>query len=799
MDYAVYTYGGGEVFYGVFNAVSSLVNSHSGKLYTPLIRLAALVGGFGAICGALWRQNPLIFLKDWLLPFYIILTLLFAPTASVMVIDSISKTSQKIDNIPWGLAGFAGTVSMVGHAITRTMEEVFSLPEDMTYQKTGTLFASRLMQNAKALTIINEDTRENMREFVGHCVVYDALLGSKYSLNDLKNSDNIWALVSQKASPARSFIYREPKQGKSLRPKPQIITCKEGVEKFNALFEKEIQNSVALLAKRLLGGGQTMMDNTLMRSELLRHLPTAYGYLLKSSKNAEEIVKQQMMMHAVVDGIEYKSTSLGNPPNFAAKRAYLQQRSTYQTLGEMAADNLPIMKNVIEALAYAAFLFVIPLTLLPQGWSVLSSWAGIVIWLQMWAPLYAVLNFVMNVTARAKNLSFLGISSEEGLTLANASGLYNLNADMSAMAGYLSMSIPFIAYALVKGGVGSFVHLASHLSNVSQGAASQAATEATTGNYSFGNISMGNQHLNTIQAHQTNMSASYQAGGFRQSDGKVEQITSAQGDMILNVASSQLPSTITSTESDTNMLSRQASLAATAAESQSLAASKSEAEANRLIQDLSLSQSRGTSASSALSSAENAHYSKSFDTMKNIVENFSSSHGLSDSQSSQILASVKAGMPFKEVAKTLIGIDVGVGWNGSSDAKRQEVYDHAKNITQQSDYKEALSTGISYIKDNRFGDQDEASKRNSESINANLERSQQYREEANASFQKAQIFNEAAAWSRQNSMTRTHILNDEYIAWLQGQSDHDSGAPLGKEGAIEIIKNQPDTNRFIRA
>src|SRR6202012_2809932 len=223
-------------------------------------------------------------------------------------------------------------------------------------------------------------------------------------------------------------------------------------------------NTTADLFGRKIFGKNALIDP---RAELLKHLPLAYGFLTNSAQAAENIIKQNIMIHAVVDGIEQKSVALGNTPNFAARRAYLQQRSTYETLGAMAAETLPTMKAVLESIAYGAFIFVIPLALLPFGYRFLFAWGQVLLWLQMWAPLYAILNYIMTLAARSKTLSVLSMSNDAGVTLATSVGVANVNADIAAMAGYLAMSIPFLSIALVKG-VGSFVHLASHLGNVSQ-------------------------------------------------------------------------------------------------------------------------------------------------------------------------------------------------------------------------------------------------------------------------------------------------------------------------------------------
>ena len=73
-----------------------------------------------------------------------------------------------------------------------------------------------------------------------------------------------------------------------------------------------------------------------------------------------------------------------------------------ETLGTMAGELLPRMKAVLEAIAYACFLFIIPMALLPFGYQFLLRWVQILLWLQMWAPLYAILNYIMTVAARSK-------------------------------------------------------------------------------------------------------------------------------------------------------------------------------------------------------------------------------------------------------------------------------------------------------------------------------------------------------------------------------------------------------------
>jgi conjugal transfer mating pair stabilization protein TraG len=568
----------------------------------------------------------------------IFMNVLFVPTTSVWIHDPITHYHQKVDNVPHGLAAFASYTSKIGYHITEEVEKVFTLPDDLRYQKSGSLFASNIMQKAKSFHITNADLEENMRSFVGQCVLYDAMLGRKYTIDDLRNTDDIWGLISENPSPVRSFLWRDPKEGDAPRGRPDIISCAEGVAKINHLWALELDRSANLFGKKIFGKNGLVNP----KAELLKYLPIAYAQLGNIAKDASEIIKQQMMIYAVVEGVESNSTALGNAPNFAARRAYLQQRTTYETLGAMAGETLPIMKAVLEAIVYSFFLFVIPLSLLPSGYKYLMTWGQSLLWLQMWAPLYAVLNYIMTMAARSKTLDALSISNEAGVTIASSIGLANMNADITAMAGYLAMSIPFLSLALVKG-VGSFVHMASHLGNVSQGAASMAANEVTSGNLSFGNVSQGNSQISNSSMLNHSNAASYKGSSAHIQDGRSEITTMADGSQVLNVGSSNLPVSLNVAESQSAQLSQMASQSTQKAmnlsESSAQNLSNSARSAVSLSESLSKLESAGNSASLGISTEQ----SKAIHHGANLTREFSKQNGIEEGKSAQMLASASFG------------------------------------------------------------------------------------------------------------------------------------------------------------
>src|SRR3989338_5985101 len=179
MTYDIYTFGGGEILNGVFNAVAMCLNGQNGSLFAAFKHLGLILGTFWAFVLAIGGDQVRV-MTHWILPMVVLTNILFVPTATVWIHDPVTKYHQKVDHVPYGLAAFAGHISKIGYEVTKQVEKTFSLPEDLRYQKSGFLFASDILQKAKSFHITNAELSDNMREFVGQCIMYDAMLGRKY-------------------------------------------------------------------------------------------------------------------------------------------------------------------------------------------------------------------------------------------------------------------------------------------------------------------------------------------------------------------------------------------------------------------------------------------------------------------------------------------------------------------------------------------------------------------------------------------------------------------------------------------
>ncbi|MBN9344498.1 MAG: conjugal transfer protein TraG N-terminal domain-containing protein [Holosporales bacterium] len=802
METTIYTLGGGEIFSLIFNGIASLISGaegHKGIFFNPFVRIGALTGLLIALTQTLWRDQMEI-IRSFFMPFIIMLFVILTPTTTVHIIDKlVGRKEYVVAHVPFGLGFVAGLFSQIGQEITEKIEQVFSLPDDIKYHKTGAVFASNLIKNARIFHIVDENVAENMRGFVTQCVAYDAMLGRKYTFQDLKNTDDIWTLVTSNPSPVRAFLWQE------VGKKSEIVTCKVGAEKLSTLFGKEIDKSADFFGKRFFGAGNKSSIN--YKAEIFKYLPLSFGYLTDSAKNAEELIKQQIMIHSVLEGIENKSVSLGNASNPAIAKAYLQQRNNNKALGEIAADTLPVMKILFEAIIYVAFLIVFPLVLMPWGWKIFKTWLGLVVWIHCWAPLYAVLNMIVTVYGRAHSFSLSALENGHGITIANSVGLINFHADLSAMAGWAAMSIPFLAAGLVKGGVSSFNNLATHLGGVSQSVAAKAGDELTSGNYSLGNVSLGTVQANNTSMNQHMLSGSWHSGAFTQSDGRIQEITTAEGAQIMDEKISSLASNMNISESMQSMFQRQAARSETAAHNSMVASSQQEAKAYRDMIDLARHQATNKNIATGYSSSTSTSMSKSLARIHDKTNTFAKNNNMTYEQASQLLAEASLGIA-GSVGLNLAGKRNGVLSGGinaslallgkgdiSSRSTRSENYQKAENYVQQENLRDDFNTVKQAVKDQRASINDDVGMRYAEGISSSLDKAEQYRTEASASLARSKSFTESSTVASQQQWTISDTLNQEYLEWLREQSYMGTPEAMGSHQAKHIALNDPIMNR----
>jgi len=531
--YEVFTQGGGAYLVDIFNAVAAL---SSGSAFANLIRVTVAFSllwlMFQTAFGGSWMANV-----KWYAAFLAIYLALFTPRVDVHVTDRLTPAlpAATIANVPYGLAAFASMTSDIGDGLTRLSEATFSLPTDLRYQETGMLFGTRLMKEATKWQITDSRYAGNMTRFVQQCVFYGILLG-QIDLDTLKTSDDLWATIEATAgSPLRHFEYRSV-LGVGGGEQRDIVSCETGVGLLRSQWPQELDRAGSIFGARLFPG----VPAATARAELLSRLPIAHEYLIGASRDAGAIMQQQMLINAFDAAAKGWAQELGNSAaleGYMRARADLQTEAVYTTTGLQAEKWVPILKIVFEALYYGAFPIALIMMLTPIGLTVLRGYFSGFVWLQSWGPLYAILHRIMMGEVANKATSIVGATpggpsgmDGYGIAMVTQLGVRAIVQDTSAMAGYLSMSVPFLALGLMFG-ANRFAHLATSMLAPTQRAAGTAAEEGTSGNINLANTSLDNHSFHTLRGNSQQTNALIDSGmvSRRMDDGAMNTRTPGFG------------------------------------------------------------------------------------------------------------------------------------------------------------------------------------------------------------------------------------------------------------------------------
>ncbi len=793
--YELFTLGGGTYLVDLLNAVAAIT---SGGAYVTLAQLAG-VGGLGWVLfrtafGGSWKDNA-----KWMLLFVTVWGAMIVPKATVRVVDRLAPALAPavVANVPIGLALFASLTSQVGDGLTRLTEQAFTLPDDLAYQRHGLIFGARLAAATTRLEITATVFARNIRNYARQCVFHALLLGH-ISADDLRESTDIWGLVtaggtpSAGASPARMFEFatRQAAVGTGATPiAREIVTCQAGAGRLNAQWNAEIARAGTIFGRRIFPGSRT---EALARAELLAALPAAHDFLIGASRSAGEIMRQQMVLNAVHDAGEQWAAEAGNAAALQActeARAEAQTVSAYRAIGRQAETWVPLLKIVFECLYIGAFPMAVLLMLTPAGTAIFRSYVTGLIWLQSWGPLYAVLHRIsMGEAAERMSAAASMPGGDIGISLVAQAGIRAVGSDVAVMSGYLSMSVPFLAAALAYG-LSKATVLATSVLAVGQDAASSAAHESTTGNLSLANTGYDTHRFATLEGRRIRTSAHVDTDRYTgYAPAGAAMTVTGDGTVVADAgaATSRIPaagvrlseSLATSHETraaEARTLSRHWS--AEAGEARNAAVTDATAMIDRYSHDVST----GTAHARGVSESE----SSQAQALESHHEKLAEIGGITKDQAAVLTGQARVGGGWDFIVKA--GADGSVMWRGQtieSDAwNRIKEYDRQHGVTetwsQVADASKRYST--------QTGDSEMASM--DESLSANLTRMRTFQERASLSRQESESWSEQAAQVRSDAQAIGRDLGQPFFAWLSERKGTD-GRALGAAGAMRIASPQ---------
>ena len=789
--FELFTLGGGTYLVDLLNAVAAVTG---GGAYVMLAQIAGVAGLawvlFRTAFGGSWKDNA-----KWVLLFVAVWGAMIVPKATVRVVDRLDPALAPavVANVPVGLALFASVTSQVGDGLTRLTEQAFTLPDDLRYQRHGLIFGARLAAKATRLEVTDAVFARNLRNYARQCVFHALLLGH-VSADDLRESTDLWSLVtatgtpSAGASPARmmEFATRQAASGTGATTVDRtVVTCRDAAGRLNAQWTAEMNRAGTVFGRRIFPDART---DALARAELLAALPAAHDFLIGASRSAADIMRQQMVLNAVHDAGEQWAAEAGNA---AALRAYTEARaeaqtvSAYRAIGRQAETWVPLLRIVFECLYIGAFPMAVLLMLTPAGATIFRSYVTGLIWLQSWGPLYAILHRIsMGEAAERMSAAAMMPGGDVGISLVAQAGIRAVASDVAVMSGYLSMSVPFLAAALAYG-LSKATVLATSVLAVGQDAASSAAHEGTTGNISLASTSTDVHRYATLEGRQIRTSAHVDADrhvGY--TPGGALFTVTGDGTAVADVspATSRIPAagirfSDTLASAWESRAAHASGLARHWSSEAGHATNAAVTDATQLMERYAHDVSTGEAYARGVTESESAQAQ----TLESHMEKLAETAGISKDQAMTLTGEASIGGGWEKVVT--LGAEGSATWRGQT--IESEEWSQAKDYAREHQLTDLWSrvSEASRRWSTQTGDSEAASL--DESLSANLTRMRSYSERASVARQESETLTEQAARVRSEAQAIDRELGQPFFAWLAEQPGAD-GRPVGEAGAMRL-------------
>ena len=627
MDYYAYWNGG-----QIRDLFEALVSICSGSSYEGLLKTAVLAGFLVTLTGALLKWQGLAS-KVYLFAAVLFYSVMLVPKVDVAIHDERSADVYVVSNVPFGVGFFASATSKIGHFLTESFETAFSLPDAERFSKFGLVYPQRALNSLLAAGPVTPEGRALTDRVIADCIGPE-LLDHPDKAAELSHSGDIWATISADGwiNPARSSVSSDG----------TVQRCDQALQSLDQHL-----NTVELdfLSKRL---GTVLVPERIDPADVIRRtLPQSEALLLGVSRSLEQSLKHSVILTALPRGMASIAAQAGAPLDLAAKysasQANLTSEINYRTLARLAEHSLPKIRNCVEFIVIAAF----PLMLLlmvaagSAAGAVFRSFFVLLIWFQLWAPLFSVANYLMiSVDANPMNR----IAAEfGGSTLLAAGIIRETGATSQAIAGSIMLLIPVIAFALAKGSDMAFVSIATGLMAPAQGASSGASAQAAAGNFNAGNVSMGNTSMNSASANKSDLSSSWNNPYASKSQTAYGSVTRDETGTVTGMARTSIDLGVTSsgalTHSRTTGTASSAATTLTASESQALSLSSAATSSNAVSREFARAMSQGLS--ERLSAGQSTAGSSSSSYSKSTGESSTVSRGLSNSENLSFTSGAK--------------------------------------------------------------------------------------------------------------------------------------------------------------
>lgn len=479
----IYTPSAGDVFRDALNALAMLTPSST---YSSLTQIMIIASVFAAMWVYVAKQDIKTF-QQWFVQYFLIVAVLLGVKEPVEIIDMSNESKPyNVSNVPFGVALPAFFIGGAGYAITKGFAQVFHMPNDLDYNRSGMIFGSRIWTAATQTNFSSDaDLSFDLTNYVTQCFFKSKMLVTrKISSGDLRDSKKLQNLLFKNPSKIYRIITHDGRN----------ISCKDAAAELNQRVNAATMPALSKLALKLNAGTGADAGRILQKS---------HEYYTGSSQSAANILTQNMLIneirHAQTNALA-QTGSVGHLLNIANTASLQKMRMAEANDFWLGEYQLPQLMSSLWIMAICMFPLVALISLFPGCTKVYMYYIYSLSYLWLWPPLFVVIHFMVSSQA-SSTINLLTGGGEGGITLSNIDLVRSIHSDWALNAGRLINIVPLLAIGLVKGLTSVFNFASQSIMGLVQSTSMSEAQSLTQGNISMGNYSGWNANYDTLNAH----------------------------------------------------------------------------------------------------------------------------------------------------------------------------------------------------------------------------------------------------------------------------------------------------------
>jgi len=532
--WTVYAFGNAQ---SVADAFRALTNFSASGTFQSIVSMVAVLGVLGV--GLSGGFNPAMARRfiGYVVSVFLVCYILFGVSnggplvVNVEVIDSVDMTWKAPVTVPAVVGIPASIISTTGYKITQAIEASFAIPTGLKMTQ-GAPFnlAAAMVADASQARITDPNLASSLAYYVQDCFTIGVAQGALQATT-LVNSTNFLKDIQYNSQSimVNTLLPADPTTPGGTA---DIVTCADGWDRINKAVNAQGSYAADFLKNASAWSKTPALSVVNAAADTTAQWATNNGIT-----DGGSLVKQAAILSAFRGAYAQAAAQTGNSDfltGVAMSQAVESQRTSWIVGAEIFNKTMGYVFAILQVFVYALTPLVLCAALVPGlGLALLKNFSQILLWLAIWQPMLAIVNFIVISMQQADLGGILSSGgSQYGFTLTSMGIVSERTANLRAAASFVGTMVPALAWAMVKGSV-DFSRVIG--SAVGENFAQGAANTMTTGNYSLNQASM-----DSFTANKHSTAATGAWGHGHNTSGAVASTThDAGGDSLLKAGEQQ--------------------------------------------------------------------------------------------------------------------------------------------------------------------------------------------------------------------------------------------------------------------